>query len=526
MEHRPDATEPTHEPVGRSRLRPPASPALKIAIALLAVALIGVSSVALLAYRRMEDLQQSQARQRGEIDALKKDVEDAQNENPLDGLLGGGDAENLFGGDDPLGGAEDLLGGDSANLLSCMGAGGALGGDPGDLLGGGGSDQSLSPEQRVRQIADQVEQLRGLDYAKEVDADFLADDALERRISKLFLEDYTAAMADAESRILGLLGAVPPASDMAELRREALEGQVAGFYVPEIKELVVRSSGDVGAVEKITLAHELEHALADQRLDLPLAEDPDPSRADEDLAALALVEGDATLTMQQYALQHLPFDEQLSLASDPTVVRAQQQLQELPHYLQQELAFPYLEGLNFVCDLYAEGGWDAVDEAYSNPPSSSDQILLPERYGAGEQSADPRDPGSLGSPWHEELSSSFGAAELKWLFEAPGGDTSAALPDPEAAAAAWGGGELTLWTNGGDSAVGIALVQRPGESGLCDAVTGWYETAFPDASQDSTDGDEALVADGEAQDAVVSCSGEDVRLGIAPDVDTARALSE
>jgi hypothetical protein len=313
---------------------------------------------------------------------------------------------------------------------------------------------------------------------------------------------------------------------MVELRQEALEGQVAGFYVPETKELVVRSSGDVGAVEQVTLAHELEHALADQELDLPLSEDPDPSRADQDLASLALVEGDATLTMQQYALRYLGLDEQLSLASDPTVLQAQQQLEQLPHYLQQELTFPYVQGLEFVCDLYSRGGWEAVDQAYAKPPTSTDQILFPERYRAGEKAADPPDPGSLEEPWDHELSSSFGAAELKWLFAAPGGDTSAALPDPEAAAAAWGGGELDLWTNGDQSAVGVALVQRSGESGLCEAVTGWYEAAFPDASEGSTEGDEALVSDGAQQDAVVSCSGDDVRVGIAPNVDGARSLTE
>lgn len=528
MEHRPDAAEPTHEPVERSSLRSRSSVALKVAIAVLVVALIGVSSLAFVALRHAQDLEASVARQRGDLEDLRKEVDDAQNENPLDDLLGEG-AGDLFGGEDPFGeGTEDLLGGGSTSLLSCIGGGGALGGDPGDLFGGGGggSDDSLSPEQRVGQIADQVEKLRELDYSNEVEADFLGDAALERRISDLFLEDYTPEFADAEGRILGLLGAVPPGSDMAKLRREALEGQVAGFYVPETKELVVRSSGDVGAVEKITLAHELEHALADQKLDLPVPEDPDPSRADEELAALSLVEGDATLTMQQYALQHLGFDEQLALASDPEVLQAQQQLAELPHYLQQELGFPYLEGLNFVCDLYFEGGWDAVDEAYTKPPTSSDQILFPERFRSGEEATDPRDPASLEEPWQEELTSSLGAAELKWLFEAPGGDTSAALSDPDAAVAAWGGGELTLWTDGEQSAVGVALVQRSGESGLCEGVTGWYEAAFPDASQGSPEGEEALVSDGADQDAVVTCSGSDVRLGIAPDVDDARTLTE
>ena len=500
------------------------SPVLKVVVALLAVALIGVSSLAFIAYRRVEDLEETQARQRGALDALKEDVDEGGSGDPLEDLLGKS-AEDLFGGESPFGeGAEDLFGGDGANMLSCIG-GGALGGNPEDLFGGGDEEQATTPGEQVDQISDQVEELRELHYKSEVEADFLGDRALESRISHLFLEDYTPEFADNEGRILGLLGAVPPDSDMTKLRREALEGQVAGFYVPETKELVVRSSGSVGAVEKITLAHELEHALADQLLDLPLPENPDPSRADEDLASLAVVEGDATLTMQQYAVQHLGLEEQLSLASDPGVVEAQQKLQELPHYLQQELSFPYVDGLEFVCDLYSQGGWDAVNDAYSKPPASSDQILFAERYRAGEEPANARDPGALEEPWQEEQSSSFGAAQLLWLFQAPGGDTSSALADPEGEAAAWGGGELTLWTRDGDSAVGIALVQHPGESGLCEAVAEWYEAAFPDATSAPSESDEVLVSEGADQDAVVSCSGRDVRVGIAPDLDDARDLT-
>jgi hypothetical protein len=49
-------------------------------------------------------------------------------------------------------------------------------------------------------------------------------------------------------------------------------------------------------------------------------------------------------------------------------------------------------------------------------------------------------------------------------------------------------------------------------------MTQWYAAAFPDARREGT------TFDGPRQDAVIACRGENVRLGIAPDVRTARAL--
>jgi hypothetical protein len=55
-----------------------------------------------------------------------------------------------------------------------------------------------------------------------------------------------------------------------------------------------------------------------------------------------------------------------------------------PEILQDELLFPYEQGAVFVQALIADGGWEAVDAAYANPPASTEQILHPEKYLAGE----------------------------------------------------------------------------------------------------------------------------------------------
>jgi hypothetical protein len=184
--------------------------------------------------------------------------------------------------------------------------------------------------------------------------------------------------------------------------------QVAGFYDPETGEMVVgrATTGPLDGATRMILAHELDHALTDQVLDLPLApERPAPGAEDTALAQLALIEGDATLAMQLYALRHVGLLEQLSGLG--SAAGAQQQLTALPHHLRSTLTFPYLQGLAFVCRLHAGGGWKAVDRAYDEPPTTTAQVLFPERYDEREAAVDPRDPAaragpggrSRGGPW-------------------------------------------------------------------------------------------------------------------------------
>jgi HAMP domain-containing protein len=467
--------------------------------------------------REAQRLEDELAEQRRELAELRREREP---NDPLSGLLGGEGA-------DGLGGLEGLLGGDTGDLLRCAAPSGAAGGLEGLLNPGGGDDKSrpTDPEAEVRRLARQVERLRGLRFERPVDAELLGDEEIDARVAELFRSEYPRGRAELEGRVLVALGAVPPGSDLYQLRLGALQGQVAGLYVPQTGELLVRGGGELDSLERLVLVHELEHALADQALDLPVPERPDPERADSEMAGLALVEGDATLTMQRYSLDSLDLSNLMELVGRAgTLLKSQEELERLPHYLRQELTFPYLTGLSFVCDRYADGGWKAVDKAYDTPPAGTDQVMFPERYGE-KRAGGPPEPGELEDPWTRRLAREFGAAPLRWLFEAPGGDPDAALPDPEGAAATWGGGRLELWTAGEKSAVGLALRGRPGEEGLCDALARWYESAFPDASLADTEDDERLASDGTVQDAVLRCEGDAVMLGIAPDLESARELA-
>src|SRR5690606_36310905 len=101
--------------------------------------------------------------------------------------------------------------------------------------------------------------------------DFLTRPELHAGLDELLTEDADPARDDAYERLLVGLGAVPAGTDLPTVRRQLLDDQVAGFYSPDTGELVVRvpDDGEVGTLDTITLAHELQHALADQALGLP-----------------------------------------------------------------------------------------------------------------------------------------------------------------------------------------------------------------------------------------------------------------
>jgi len=431
----------------------------------------------------------------------------------LEAGSGDGDDGGLFGELGDL--FEDLVpeGGAGLSTLDCVGGLG-LGLEPG-----------RDTDRSIPGIAAEVERIRELRFEEVPEPEFLSGEETSRRVRELFLEEYTPEIADVEQRILSSLGAIPFDTDLRQLRADTLGGQVAGYYEPETGELVVRrTGGEISTSDRVTLAHELDHALTDQVLDIPLPDDIELGEEDRNLAALALVEGDATVVMQRYS-SGLGLEEQLEALDPAAIAEAEAGLAGLPPYLREELLFPYRQGLEFVCDLYGDGGWAAVDEAYAAPPASTAQILFPERYHNGETPVDPRDPSPPGKGWKEAAHLELGAANLLWLFQAPGGDVGRSLDDSRTGAGAWAGGELRLWTRGDATALGVGLVERPGDDVLCSAMSHWYAAAFPDARASGSAAGRGLVLDGGRQDAVLTCSGDEVRLGIAPDPSPARAMA-
>ena len=110
------------------------------------------------------------------------------------------------------------------------------------------------------------------------------------------------------------------------------------------------------------MAHELTHALQDQHFNLRRFEKWPPGDSDAELAAHALIEGDATLAMTLYMAKN-PL---VALAFSRSLITgvATEQFNQAPRAMRESLIFPYMQGMEWATQLYRRGGWTMVSNAF------------------------------------------------------------------------------------------------------------------------------------------------------------------
>jgi hypothetical protein len=293
------------------------------------------------------------------------------------------------------------------------------------------------------EIEQQVIAIRGLEPKQDVERRTIDPDELAELIAGQIDEEYPAGYLPAVQRLYVALGLIPEGDDLEALLLELLSGGVAGFYRPDEDTLyVVSKTGALGGNEKITFAHEFQHALQDQHFTVFTDQDKVLDQTDWLLARQAVYEGDATLLMSLWAGQHFTPEDMadvLQAGNDPEQAAM---LARMPAILRETLLFPYTTGMAFAQSTFVQGGWQAVDALFEDLPVSTEQILHPEKWAAREAPIDVALPeglaGAMGDGWTLTLEDSWGELQTRiWLQE--GG-----LPTAEAneAAAGWGGDRL------------------------------------------------------------------------------------
>ena len=325
----------------------------------------------------------------------------------------------------------------------------------------GGPTVAPTPTQDPSAIYDtiqaQVSAIRGLTPPTGVDRVTIDEAELRRHVIELFNEDSPPEYIAGKERLYKALGLMPADQSLEDLSIDLLTGGVAGFYRIDEKRLyVVSRSGVLGANEKITFAHEFDHALQDEHFTVFADQDGITDQRDMILARQAVYEGDATLLMSHWAGSHFTTAEVLELlqaANDPA---PRELLARMPPIMTETLLYPYTTGLAFVQGVHGAGGWGAVDALYGRMPVSTEQILHPDKYRSGELPIEVLLPaelaGRMGAGWSVGLEDSFGEFQFGvWLGDA-GVEGAAAA----AAAAGWGGDRLAV-LNGPDGAWGVVL---------------------------------------------------------------------
>jgi hypothetical protein len=291
-------------------------------------------------------------------------------------------------------------------------------------------------------IERRVEHIRRLDFIRRP-LPVLVSGADVKRQGLLELDQQVPPAEQlADDELLKLLGLIPVGSNLRAIQAAVFQDQVAGYYDPNTKRLALVK--DAGAqdesVGEITLAHELTHALDDQRFGL---QDQPPGTNDRSTAYSALVEGDATSVMTRYATRYMTGSNLLGALFATSTAGGPR----LPPYIQSSLEFPYLEGQRFVDTLFRYArGWKLVNAAFKfRPPVSTQQVLHPLDYvrNVWPLPIQMRVRPFLGAGWRRLITGSLGEFDTRELIQLGIGTSRAAD-----VAAAWRGGVYQLWRQG------------------------------------------------------------------------------
>ncbi len=304
----------------------------------------------------------------------------------------------------------------------------------------------------IEEVFTQTEEIRGLEASPDIKVNYLTREQLKQRMIEDFEKDNPEEEIQDAEDIMVLLGFIEPDLDLKDFYIDLLTEQIAGFYDPEDDSLYLISEDEtMSAADRYTLSHEIVHYLQDMNFDLdrPPFDDPEDAveETDDDasFAATCLVEGDAVTASDIWLSEYFTEEDWMEYMLEGESY-SMGVFNSAPDYIKDSLLFPYKEGQEFADYIYEDGGFGALDKAYSDPPVSTEQIYHPEKYVKGEKAVkvELEDISSkLGEGWELDYDDVLGEFDVKQLYQPylSGRKT-------EKAAEGWGGNRYHYYSNG------------------------------------------------------------------------------
>jgi hypothetical protein len=370
----------------------------------------------------------------------------------------------------------------------------------------GGADHPDEWDGRVDDLAAFVEDERGLEFDHPVTVEFLSEDEYSERtrVDEDRLTDEDRDFLEETSAVMTAMGLIPPGTDLLESNNDLGDTGTLAFYDPTTEEVVVRGD-DLTPALRGTLVHELTHVLQDQQFDLedpPIEDTPAAWEGHQ-----ALVEGDA-MRIESAWVESLGPEEQDEYRgeNEAGVEEAEADLGDVPGALQAQFAVPYIVGGPLVDLIAGSGGNAGVDDAFADPPSTSEQYFDPRAWFDGDDGREveapevPEGSREVGEP------GPIGAATL-YVMLVERIDPLVAL----AAVDGWGGDDAVAYEVDGRTCLQARLV------GDSDADTDELHRAFEEWVAAGPAGVAHVAADG-GEVALEACAPESVPedAGVSP----------
>lgn len=318
-----------------------------------------------------------------------------------------------------------------------------------------------------------VQQDRGLTFKHPVTVNFLSNADYVKQLNSG--SGNSGPNLDAqETGLYRAVGLIQGNADLSQATNKLSDDGTAAFYDDTTKQVYVRGT-DLTLDVKVTLVHELTHALQDQYFDLSRGDSMINSGAQEGFQAL--VEGDAVRVQNDYVATLSPadqatYDQQDQAASDA----ANQSLATVPPAMVELFGAPYQLGPELLRVLVNQNGNAAVDAAFRSPPSTELQYFDPWVYIAhtpAQHVAQPAAP--TGTKKFD--SGDFGA--LSWYVALT---QRIAPPAALQAADAWAGDAYVAYTQNGKSCMAATVDATPAGLPAMTAVFTQWAQAMPASS--------------------------------------------
>jgi hypothetical protein len=269
-----------------------------------------------------------------------------------------------------------------------------------------GSQQPMT-KQQAKELFRSVDEILGfvstdtkLPIEHAVKRKLISRDQVNRYLKEKFDEDEGAKRMERSEIVLKKFGMLDRDFHLRTFLLSLLTEQIAGFYDNKTKTVNLLDWIEPDE-QKPVLAHELTHALQDQKVDLTkwsdvslpstshnVQEDNHHLQVDEaDTARTAVAEGQAMAVFIDYTLR----SSGKTIADAPDLAdRLKEQVTDTggspvmaraPLLLQESLLFPYGDGLSFEQAILMKAGKEAAfGGVLANPPSSSFEIMHPDAY--------------------------------------------------------------------------------------------------------------------------------------------------
>ncbi len=255
-----------------------------------------------------------------------------------------------------------------------------------------GNARDLEPV-TVAELVRCLTKLRGLTLEQAVAVEEVDDEQLQVRIARMLASPKGRSVFVGDARAMLAFNTAGPSESLEDAAlAPLLSDEIGGLFDPNTRRIYVRrrspADRDNEAQWRSTVIHELTHALQHDHFgSLEPAGDSD----DEWLANRALIEGDARLVSLLYVAGLDGFSRRrlLHMLGSRTGLGLRQasdrQLAALPSAVRARLAFEYWDGAEFVAALVRAGGMKLLNRAFERPPTTTEQVLHPSKYLAGEQ---------------------------------------------------------------------------------------------------------------------------------------------